>query len=86
MPAGGSGLCKFEISKKQLRALDRDLEHFGYQSDPVTAMTFALETFGASMFYDFSFGSEVTKSDMVSCSDSFDYRGQMASKTATIRN
>ena len=74
----GNTSCEFSIDPKERRSREKDLALFGFENDPLRALTLSLQRFGTSMLYRYSFGTEPCEADEQEVFDSFDYDRQLA--------
>ena len=53
--ASGPLSCRFSMSEKNYQIFEMEFEHFEFDSDPVRAVTLALQNYGTFFNYDFDF-------------------------------
>ncbi len=75
--------CRFNVTPKQMRAVELEMERFQYDENPVRAIALALQNYGDKLYYDFAFGGEVEKLGTETFLDSFDYADQLKTYSTT---
>lgn len=77
-------ICEFSIDSKERRLREKDLALFGFEDDPLRALTLSLQRFGTSMLYRYSFGAGTCEAEGQEALDSFDYDRQLATHSKSV--
>jgi hypothetical protein len=72
----GGNVCTFTLDSKFSRAIDFELERFDFKRNPLVGLTLTLSSYGAKLFYAFSFGGKKEEAGPLKTFNSFDYESQ----------